>query len=275
MNLYLNTPNYQLAYSVFSPNQSNGKVVLINPAMGVPQRFYADFAQYLADLGFYVYTFDYYGMCLSAPNSLKNLSTNLQTWAEDIAAMLDLVKTQHAEKELIAVCHSVGGQLFGQVRNNQLISKLVLVACQGGYWKFWSGLDKLKVWIFWHLLIPPFSHATGYFPAKKLGLFENLPKKVALQWAQWGRSRNYFADHVDTQGYQNLNVPLLSMSFSDDFFAPPRAAQWLNSQYKNCQLTHHAYTPQQFDLKKIGHFDMFKTKFKPYFWQPIADFISG
>lgn len=36
--------------------------VLIAPAMGVKQRFYADFASWLAEQGFLVVTFDYLGM---------------------------------------------------------------------------------------------------------------------------------------------------------------------------------------------------------------------
>jgi predicted alpha/beta hydrolase len=275
MNLYLNTAKYQLAYSIFKPTTqpSNGKTVLICSAMGVPQRFYADFAEYLCGLGFIVYTFDYYGMGFSAPTSIKNLDTNLQTWATDIEEMLNFINQQHSGQPIYAICHSVGGQLMGQVANNRLISKLILIASQGGYWKFWSGFDKLKVFLFWHLLIPPFSWVCGYFPAKKLGLFENLPKYVALQWAQWGRSPQYFADFVDTKGYDSLHIPLLSLGFTDDFFAPPHAWAWLNNQYKNCQLTAHSYKPKQLELSKIGHFDMFKLKMKPYFWQTISDFI--
>ena len=41
--------------------------MLIVPAMGVDQRYYAAFASWLADQGYFVVTFDYRGMGRSRP----------------------------------------------------------------------------------------------------------------------------------------------------------------------------------------------------------------
>ena len=68
--------------------------LLIAPAMGVEQRFYADFAHWMAGQGWLVLSFDYRGMGASRPaalqHTLKGLDADIRTWAElDAAAALD------------------------------------------------------------------------------------------------------------------------------------------------------------------------------------------
>ena len=59
--------------------------LLIAPAMGVEQRYYADFAQWMAAQGWLVLSFDYRGMGASRPagmlGSLKGLEADIRTWA--------------------------------------------------------------------------------------------------------------------------------------------------------------------------------------------------
>jgi predicted alpha/beta hydrolase len=68
--------------------------VLIAPAMGVSQRYYADFSRWLADHGYLVLSFDYRGIGVSKPeemkHSLRGLNANVHTWAQyDAAAALE------------------------------------------------------------------------------------------------------------------------------------------------------------------------------------------
>jgi predicted alpha/beta hydrolase len=68
--------------------------VLIAPAMGVNQRYYADLSRWLADRGYLVLSFDYRGIGSSRPeemkHSLRGLDANVHTWAKyDAAAALE------------------------------------------------------------------------------------------------------------------------------------------------------------------------------------------
>src|SRR5882724_4856850 len=70
--------------------------VLLVGAMGVDQRYYGAFAQWLAVQGFFVVTFDYRGMGDSRPpryrTSLRGFEADVTTWAtRDVAAAVDFI----------------------------------------------------------------------------------------------------------------------------------------------------------------------------------------
>jgi len=52
------------------PGKTRGAVLIV-PAMGTPQSYYAPFARWLAAQGYLVATFDYRGTGLSRPSSLR------------------------------------------------------------------------------------------------------------------------------------------------------------------------------------------------------------
>ena len=107
--------------------------VLIVPAMGVPQRFYADFAQWLVGQGHAVMSFDYRGMGESRPaqmkHSLRGLQADINTWAEqDTSAALAWLDAQVAKDTPIHWRgHSLGGQIFGMVPNRARVSRVVTI----------------------------------------------------------------------------------------------------------------------------------------------------
>ena len=85
-----NGNGHRLSSHWFHPAGEARGVVLIVPAMGVEQRFYATFAQWLAERGFVTVTFDYVGMGLSRQGSLRDLQVDVIGWGRhDCSAMLD------------------------------------------------------------------------------------------------------------------------------------------------------------------------------------------
>jgi predicted alpha/beta hydrolase len=51
------------------------------------------------------------------------------------------------------------------------------------------------MWRLSNLLLPITSKIWGYVPAK-LGLGEDLPKGVTLEWAKWCKTPNYFMSYI-------------------------------------------------------------------------------
>ena len=73
--------------------------MLIVPAMGVSQKFYAPLASWLAAQGFLVATFDFSGIGLSRHGSLRQLKVNVIDWARfECAAMIDAVAAKIARQ---------------------------------------------------------------------------------------------------------------------------------------------------------------------------------
>ena len=251
-------------------------IVIVCPAMGVKQSFYKDFAHFMATQGFVTYTFDYRGMGASAKASLKNFSADLMDWAIDIQAAFNYAKAKDEQLPIFAVTHSVGGQLLALTETAKEWAGIVTVASQSGYWKHWSGKNKARMWFFWHLLLPGLTKSIGYFPAKRMGLFENLPKGVALQWASWGRHPLYLKREFPTAYFEDLTCAVRAYSFSDDEeFAPKPSVDWLHDQYKNARIERLHIESKSLETKKVGHFGFFRSTMQPIFWEMIVSFFEN
>jgi len=83
------------------------------------------------------------------------------------------------------VGHSFGGQAVGLVPNNTEISRALLVASQSGYWRYYPGFEKYRVWTMFRVLVPPLARIVGYVPGSKIGLGEDMPNGVFFEWRDW------------------------------------------------------------------------------------------
>ena len=275
------TDDFQLAATVYKPaeTQSLNKTVILNSATGVKRTFYAHFARFLAEEGFAVVTFDYRGIGDSRPVTLNKFQAFMHDWGEkDIAGVIDWVGENFPGSDILAVGHSVGGQVMGVAHNNDRISAMLLVASQSGYWRLWPWHQKLFILIFWYLFIPGLTIPLSYFPAKVFGLGEDLPLGVALEWASWGRDPKYIIgenNRVSKQNFQRFTAPILSYSVASDFFAPKKAADELMTYYVNAQTTRRHLTPASLQVSEIGHFDFFRKPFKDPLWRECAAWLKA
>jgi predicted alpha/beta hydrolase len=193
----------------FLPKTSNNKSIVISSATGVLQSYYSKFAKHFCILGFTVYTFDYSGIGLSHSKDIKENTSNLYDWASNQASVLSFANTENVEHKTILITHSIGGQLIAFNKNIKLVDSIITVASQSGYWNLFKGIEKLKMFLFWNIIIPLPTTLSGFFPAKKLKLFENLPKQVAYQWRNWGNKEKYFLNNVKQE---NLHLDSITCS---------------------------------------------------------------
>jgi len=270
---------HSLLMTRFSGSENIRKTIIISSATGVLQGYYRKFASNFASIGYTVYTFDYYGIGKSGGkiDELKNNATDLKSWGSvDQAAVVAYAKNQKPDYEITLLTHSVGGQLLGFNPNYEQIDKIVLVASQTGYWKYFKGWHNLKMWLLWYVIIPILTPIFGYFPAKVLGLFENLPKNMVYEWAKWGRQKDYLMYFHNDQEYffDKIRVPLLSFSFPKDHFAPKATVDWLTDQFKNAKVQREHYIPSNDKLHRLKHFGFFKEEFKNTLWKKTEEWIQ-
>lgn len=186
----------ELNASLFEANSLLNKVVLISPATGVKKHIYQNFAEYLNQQGFDVLTGDWRGIANNLIGRIKDNQSIMEDWAKkDLSAMISWISINFPQHKIFAVGHSFGGQGFGMAENINKIESLVTIATQSGYWGHWPAKQRYQFAALWYGIMPLLSHTMGFFPAKKLGLGENLPKGVALQWASWGRNTDYMGDY--------------------------------------------------------------------------------
>jgi len=251
--------------------------MVITSATGVLQKYYSKFAVFIASKGITVYTFDYYGIGKSSNSEeeLKNNNVTAIRWGQnDQAAVVAMAKKENPKTKLILVGHSIGGQLLGFNPNYHMIDKVILVASQTGYWKDFKGLHIIKMLLFWHVIIPIFTPVFGYFPAKKLGLFENLPKKVVNEWASWGKHPNYLMRSYNKQShlFDKFQVPILALSFSKDTYAPKKTVDLLVALYKNASIKRVHHKPLARG-RHVKHFGFFKAWAQEPFWDQCINYI--
>lgn len=263
-----------LGGTLFIPEKPIGQSILISSATGMLQKFYYAYSRHFAALGYSVLTFDYCGIGSSGGSveMLKKNTTNLVDWGRnDQAGAVRYLKNQSPKSRLTLVTHSIGGQLCGFNRGHDCIDRIIMVASQNSYWKNFEGWHRTKMWVFWNIMIPWTTPFFGYFPAKHLGLFENLPKGMAMQWREWGKKPDYMmAFKDDSYVFDELKMPILSLSFPADPLAPPRTVDWLANQYPNARMDRIHYTDEG---NGPGHFGYFRPPFKDTLWEYTHQWI--
>ena len=270
-NIKIKTTNgYQLSSTFYSPAGEMKGAVLIVPAMGVTQNYYAAFASWLTAQGYMVATFDYSGIGLSQSGNLRDTSVTISDWAKfDCAAMIDAVSFRADGKSLYWIGHSLGGQILGLVPNQNLISKVVNIASGSGYWLENVPSVRWRVWWLWYIVAPLATNLCGYFPGRRLRKVGDLPRGVMDQWRKWCLHPEYLIGiegMVVREKYRSVVTPITSLSFTDDELMSHKSINSLHSYYTASLKTMSRIAPEDIGVKHIGHFGFFKAKFEKNLW---------
>jgi predicted alpha/beta hydrolase len=242
---------YPLSAHAFGDAHSARAGVLIVPAMGVEQQYYAAFAQWLAARGCFVVTFDYRGMGHSRRGPLRRLQADVLTWAEqDTAAVLVFVREQVGDRPLLWIGHSLGGQIFGLVPGHEQVRALVTVAAGAGYWK-------------------------EYVP--KLRRIAPLLWFVLEQWRSWCLNPQYLFGVLPVrvrEHYATLQLPLLSLSFTDDEYLSERNIESLHRYFAAAAREMRRVSPEDAGVPRIGHFGFFRKRFEKSLWPQVGEWLD-
>ncbi|TDP63511.1 alpha/beta fold hydrolase [Roseateles toxinivorans] len=258
--------------------------LLIAPAMGVEQRYYGEFAHWMAAQGYLVLSFDYRGMGASRPpalkHSLRGLEADIHTWAElDAAAALDELSRRlgNDAKPIHWLGHSLGGQILGMLPNRGRVSRAITVGCGSGYWRENAVSLRRYVWWLWYVIVPLALPLCGYFPGRKLRKVGDLPRGVMAQWRRWCLDRDYMMGEGGAglrAQYAAMKLPMLSLSFTDDEFMSRRNTESLHSFYAGAQPEIRRIAPKDIGERRIGHFGFFRKHFQATLWPQVARFLA-
>jgi predicted alpha/beta hydrolase len=261
---------YALGATVYGGGK---RAVLIMPATGVPQSYYAKYAAYLAERGFTVLTFDYRGIGRSRNGDVRASKARMRDWALlDARAAWRFLGTH----PILVVGHSFGGQALGLLPEPGRIAAALLVGSQSGYWRNWPLRGRLWMWPATHIALPAVAKLLGYFPGSRLGFGEDLPPGVALEWASWCRQPQYLVGALGVHaGYARVRAPLRAYAISDDPFAPLPAVEALAVLYPNARWQTRRLAPRELGVKDIGHFGFFRERFRDSLWRETADWLES
>ncbi len=274
---------YELGASLFTPRSAAAqrRVAVLHCGVGIPAVRYRRFARYLAGTGLPVLTYDYRGVGHSRPAALRGFRASIEDWAEyDLAGAIAWLRTRFPGAELTGIAHSFASLLVGGAANSGEQARLVLVGAHTGYYGDYLKRYRVPMTAVWHGLMPALTLLLGYFPARRLGLGEDLPAKIALQWA--GRRSPELRPAGTMPGFERVQTlldrcaalqrPALLVSISDDAFATAAGTRRLLSYYPRLfPLQYLEFTPADAHVERIGHFGFFGRNAGTALWPRLLE----
>lgn len=274
----LNTQDYYpIIATVFEPKVPNGKLLLVNSATGVRQQTYYPFAQFFAENGYLVLTYDYRGVSLSKPKQLKGFKASMKTWGNtDYKAVTDYILENYPHHRKFLIGHSVGALILGMNKDSEIFEKFCFVATQNTYFRHLNPKIQLLSIIGFGFYQPIISNILGYFKTYFVNLGESLPKGVANDWRillMNKKSINKLLEKTPNFS-KNLTQEVLFIHLEDDEWITKQGMRQLMTEtFPNMKPTYRAIKVLESTGEEIGHINFFRAKHSKL-WEIPLNWLS-
>lgn len=268
---------HALAGYCYTPADAPLAEVVIGPAMAVPQTFYAGFAAYLARHGYRVWTFDYRGTGESRSGPPRACKADITDWIEqDYEALIRHAGAMPENLPLYVLGHSIGGQVAPLLPSRARIAGLVNIAVGSGAARHNQPGVRRGAPLLWYVLTPLLCTLFGYFPGARIGVIGDVPRRAMFQWRRWCLTPDYLltGDPGARQAYASASYPVLGLTFSDDELLLESGSRMLHDAYSAADVDYRVLDPQQFNVKRIGHFGFFKSHHEATLWPLVRDWLA-
>ena len=270
----LTKDHYSLAAHLFEPQVSNQKVLLINSATGVKQQIYFSVAQFFADHGFTVITYDYRGIGLSKPHKMRGFEASMRVWGTtDYKALTDYIKSNFEDYKKYCLGHSVGALILGMNPDSEIFEEFIFVGTQNAFVGNLRLKTKIEAYLGFGIVQPLFTVLLGYFPASWFGLGESLPSGSAFDWRililNKKSTNNLLEKSADFS--KKLRQKVLVIWAEDDAWLTEKGVKsLLENTYANLRPTYrHIYTSES-EKGEIGHVNFFRS-YNRKLWKILLD----
>ncbi len=266
-----------------TPSGSARQAILIAGGLGVPQRYYRAFANWLAARDCLVMTFDLRGMGESRlpayKKSLRGLNADMLTWArQDFAAAVSYLSALHRDQPIGLIGHSLGlhhAAMTG-AGTQAKIERVISVAAGSGHWRDWAAPSRRVAPLMLHLAGPLLTPLFGYFPGKRLGMVGDLPAPAARQWMRWCRHPEFAwgcQPELVLPCLASARFPIQAFSFSDDDAMTLECSQKLLAALPNAPSQLYRIAPCDVGMQRIGHVGAFRQEAAHKLWPRLVSSI--
>lgn len=270
----LTEDQFTLSVHIFEPENSNQKILLINSATGVKQQIYFSFAQYFAEKGFTVMTYDYRGIGLSKPEKMRGFEASMRTWGTtDYKAVTHYIKINFPNHQKFCLGHSVGALLLGMNQDSEMFEEFIFVGTQNAFVGNLKFKTKIEAYMGFGIIQPLTTTLLGYFPANWFGLGESLPSGSAFDWRTLilnKKSTNKLLENIDDFS-RNLTQNVLVLRAEDDIWLTEKGVKsLLENTYPNLKPTYRLVKTSESEKRIIGHINFFRS-YNKKLWNIILE----
>ena len=281
MKLIPATDSYPLSAQIYRSNKdvSKNKVLIMNSATAVDKKLYHHYSVYMSEKGYDVITYDYRGIAASRPKKLRGFTTSFLEWGQhDFAGVVDFALREFPGQQLFVFGHSIGGTIIGMTEHCKKISGIINIGAQTAYYKDWDKKQRRKIYFLWHGVLPLITKIVGYFPGKKLGMLEDVPKGVIDQWHQ-RRLQEDMKEQLEANGiqffYDAYPNKLLTLGVEDDPIGTETAIRRIHDSFVQADKQLKVIQLKDVPTNKIGHFGFFSRKFKDTLWKETLHWFDA
>lgn len=270
---------FHLSALLGTPQNTAQQSIIISSATAIKKEFYLNFAQFLVKKGYNVLLFDYRGIGESAHKDIKRAGSFLHEWGTlDMNAALNFMVHEMGFTDIVWLGHSIGGQLFGFLEDQQHIKKVISINAAVGYWRYFPYPMKIFFWFLWYVLSPILIKVSGYGTMKILGWGENLPKNAILEWRNWCMNKYYYLpalqQQLKTDKFYDFKQPITALYMSDDYIANDITAPLMIQFFPNASTNVIKLQVEEYTSEKVGHTNIFRKKFENTLWDYLIKLIE-
>ena len=265
----------------------SGAVVLFSTGAGIKAHHYRYFCEFLARNGFPTLAYDYRGIGRSRTGSLRGMEAGFEDWTIlDATAALRFLQGRFLRAPVASVSHSIGSLILVGANGVKAISQHVFIGPhlgrKGDFQSNW-----LRMTVLHSTIMPITTRVLGYFPGQAFGLSDDLPRRVALQWAQrnvpplnapaispdeslWDvtRFRRMTANAKTATG------PALILSIFDDPWTSEEAVRRFLFTAPNLSPVRRMIEAHEVGHREVGHWGFFRRDNAPSLWPIVTGFLS-
>jgi len=266
--------NCILSAHIFEPKNPVNKLLLINSATGVKQQVYFSFAQFFADQGFSVVTYDYRGIGLSKREKMKGFNASMRIWGtKDYKAVTDYIKTNFQDHQKFCLGHSLGALILGMNKDSEMFEEFIFVGTQNAYVGNLKFKTKVEAYLGFGIVQPLLTVLLGYFPGNWFGLGETLPSGSAFDWRVLilnKKSTNKLLEKVQDFS-KNLTQKVFVIRAEDDPWLTEKGVRsLLETTYPNMKPTYRLIKTSESEKNEIGHINFFRS-YNKRLWNIILE----
>lgn len=255
-------------------------VVVIHAATAAHHRLYRAFSAYLSEHGYHVVTYAYRGTGFGSGTARDHRDVRMRDWmATDVEAVADWARRRWTDLPHLAIGHSVGGHALALGHGTAEVAGVVLLASHvGALTTIPNRLERARVALVLAVFGPVLSRALGYFPARRLGLGEDIPGAAMLEWGRWSRSPGYLFDDPTMDGARRaagVTGSVLVIGFTDDPWATPAQVDALAAHLVNAQVDRRSWSPSQAGVASIGHFGFLRPALADTLWPQVLAWLDA